>query len=80
MRVPVPRSHCPRRKTAIPPLVAACAVLLALPPPALAQSVKTVVVPSGSGVVVAPRSARRTAQAATSGGIAVFLRGQWLRG
>ncbi|MHB0711144.1 hypothetical protein ACX4M1_14980, partial [Roseomonas mucosa] len=57
MRVPVPRSHCPRRKTAIPPLVAACAVLLALPPPALAQSVKTVVVPSGSGVVVAPRSA-----------------------
>ncbi|ONH83958.1 hypothetical protein APZ41_006515 [Roseomonas mucosa] len=37
--------------------MAACAVLLALPPPALAQSVKTVVVPSGSGVVVAPRSA-----------------------
>lgn len=60
MRVPVPRSHCPQQKitrAAISPLLVAFAALLALPPPALAQSVKTVVVPSGSGVVVAPRSA-----------------------
>lgn len=57
MRMPVPRRPCPRNTIAIPPLLLAVAALLALPPPVLAQSVRTVVVPSGSGVVVAPRSA-----------------------
>jgi type IV secretory pathway VirJ component len=58
--MPVPRRQCPRNttpRTAIPPLLMAVAALLAAPLPVLAQSVRTVVVPSGSGVVVAPRSA-----------------------
>lgn len=57
IRMPVPRRQCPRNTTAIPPLLMMVAALLAVPPPVLAQSVRTVVVPSGSGVVVAPRSA-----------------------
>ncbi|WP_145143108.1 hypothetical protein [Roseomonas gilardii] len=58
--MPVPRRQCPRNttaRTAIPPLLMMVAALLAVPLPVLAQSVRTVVVPFGSGVVVAPRSA-----------------------